>query len=105
VDTDPYGRDVGPRPLDASLEEVSKKLGMHDSRGLGRLFAHWPEIVGPAMAEHVQPVRLDHETLVVSVDRPAWGTQVRHLGEDLLDLVAERTGMARPLRLEVRVRP
>jgi predicted nucleic acid-binding Zn ribbon protein len=56
------------------------------------------------MAEHVQPIRLDHEALVVSVDHPAWATQVRHLGEDLLDLVAERTGLARPLRVEVRVR-
>jgi predicted nucleic acid-binding Zn ribbon protein len=104
MDPDPYKRDVGPRPLEDSLGAVSKKLGMEDSRGLGRLFAHWAEIVGPAMAEHVQPVRLDQETLVVAVDHPAWATQVRHLGEDLLDRVAERTGMARPLRVEVRVR-
>ena len=53
----------GPRPLDASLDAVSRQLGMRDSRGLGRLFAHWPEIVGPAMADHVQPIRLDRECL------------------------------------------
>jgi predicted nucleic acid-binding Zn ribbon protein len=104
VDEDPYGKDTGPRPLDASLDAVSKKLGVGDSRGLGRLFAHWPEIVGTGMAEHVQPVRVDQEALVVSVDHPAWATQVRHLGQQLLDLVAERTGMARPVRVEVRVR-
>ncbi len=104
MDPDPYQRDVGPRPIEASLDAVSKKLGMEDSRGLGRLFAHWTEIVGAAMSEHVQPIRLDREALVVSVDHPAWATQVRHLGDDLLDRIAERTGLARPHRVEVRVR-
>jgi len=77
---------------------------MVDSRGLGRLFAHWPEIVGPSMAEHVKPVRLDAEALVVTVDHPAWATQVRHLGAGLLDRIATEAGVERPGRLEVRVR-
>ena len=47
------------------------------------------------MAGHVQPIRLDSEALVVSVDHPAWATQVRRLGDELLDRVAEETG-ARP---------
>ncbi len=96
--------DGGPRPLGTSLEAVTRRLGMHDARGLGRLFARWPEIVGAAMAGHVQPIRLDERALVVGVDHPAWATQVRHLGETLLDRVAEETGAARPARLEVRVR-
>ncbi|MGP0107722.1 MAG: DUF721 domain-containing protein [Acidimicrobiales bacterium] len=98
------GGDHGARPLDASLDAVSQRLGMRDSRGLGRLFSQWEEIVGPAMAGHVQPVRLDAEALVVSVDHPAWATQVRYLGDELLDRVAEQAGVERPGRLEVRVR-
>jgi predicted nucleic acid-binding Zn ribbon protein len=98
------GRDGGPRSLETSLEAVTRRLGMHDARGLGRLFARWPEIVGPAMAGHVQPLRLDEHSLVVSVDHPAWATQVRRLGDTLLDRVAEETGASRPPRLEVRVR-
>ena len=77
---------------------------MRDPRGLGRLFAEWPAIVGPAMADHVQPIRVDAEALVVSVDHPAWATQVRRLGNELLDRVVNETGVERPNRLEVRVR-
>jgi predicted nucleic acid-binding Zn ribbon protein len=55
------------------------------------------------MAEHVRPVRLDAESLVVSVDHPAWATQVRRMGDQLLDRVAEETGADRPSRVEVRV--
>ncbi|HEX3980817.1 MAG TPA: DUF721 domain-containing protein [Acidimicrobiales bacterium] len=96
--------DHGPRPLDASLEAVSERLGMTDGHGVGRLFARWPDIVGPALAEHVQPVRLDRQALVVVVEHPAWATQVRRLGEALLDRVAEECAVARPVRVEVRVR-
>ena len=100
----PGDRDPGPRPIDASLDAVSKRMGLPDSRGLGRLFAHWDRIVGEAMAGHVQPVRLDGEVLVVSVDHPAWATQVRLLGDELLDRVAEEAGVSRPARVEVRIR-
>jgi predicted nucleic acid-binding Zn ribbon protein len=97
-------RDGGPRPLGPSLDEVSKKLGVDDARGLGRLFAHWEEIVGPALAEHVQPLRVDRDRLVVSVDHPAWATQVRHLSAELLDRVTREAGLPRPACVEVRIR-
>ena len=99
-----YERERGPHSLETSLDAVARQLGLKDPRGLGRLFAEWPAIVGPAMAGHVQPIRLDSDALVVSVDHPAWATQVRRLGDDLLDRVADGTGIARPHRLEVRVR-
>ena len=97
-----HGR--GPRRLEASLDAVTSQLGLRNSKGLGQLFARWPEIVGEAMAGHVKPIRLDSQALVVSVDHPAWATQVRALGDSLLDRVVEETGAARPQRLEVRVR-
>lgn len=94
----------GPRRLESSLDAVTRQLGLKDAKGLGRLFASWPEIVGAAMAGHVQPIRLDSEALVVSVDHPAWATQVRGMGDALLDRVVDETGAPRPARLEVRVR-
>lgn len=102
----PRGRsgERGPKPLDDSLDRVSRQLGLEGSKGLGAVFARWEEIVGPAMAEHVQPFRLDAESLVVTVDHPAWATQIRHLSDPLLDRIAEQAGVNRPLRLDVRIR-
>jgi predicted nucleic acid-binding Zn ribbon protein len=99
----PHRRDSEPRPLDSSLDALSKRLGLEGAQGLGRLFAGWADIVGPAMAEHVRPVRIDASSLVVAVDHPAWATQVRRLGDTLLDRVAVHAGVSRPERLEVRV--
>lgn len=95
--------DRGPQPLNASLDALSDRLGAQGARELGRLFSRWDEIVGSAIAAHVRPVKLDNQALVVSVDHPAWATQVRYLGDDLLDRVAEVTGTTRPSRLDVRV--
>ena len=100
----PRDGEGGPRPLGASLDEVSRKLGIGGSRGVGRLFDRWAAIVGPQMAAHVHPVRVDRASLVVSVDHPAWATQVRHFGSALLDRVVDETGLPRPDRLEVRIR-
>jgi predicted nucleic acid-binding Zn ribbon protein len=97
-------REGGPRPVGTSLDEVSRRLGLRDARGIGRLFTNWEGLVGAAMALHVQPVRLDAEALVVAVDHPAWATEVRQLGEELLDRVSEETGAPRPRRMEIRVR-
>jgi predicted nucleic acid-binding Zn ribbon protein len=96
--------DRGPTPLDASLDTVSRQLGLDGPKALGAIFSRWEEIVGPTMAEHAQPFRLDADCLVVTVDHPAWATQIRHLSETLLDRIAERTGTTRPSRLEVRIR-
>ena len=98
-----HRRDSEPRPLDGSLEALSKQLGLEGALGVGRLFAGWTEIVGEAMAEHVQPVRIDRSALVVTVDHPAWATQVRRLGDTLLDRVSAHAGIERPERLDVRI--
>lgn len=101
---DPYGVDPGPRRLHPSLDAVSRSLGMRDAQGLAWLFAHWEDLVGPAIASHVTPVRLDADVLVVAVDHPAWATHVRQLGDDLLNRVGEESGLGRPHRLEIRIR-
>ena len=98
-----HRRNSEPRPLEGSLEALSRRLGLEGAVGVGRLFAGWSDIVGPAMAEHVRPLRMDATALVVSVDHPAWATQVRRLGDTLLARASEYAGGERPARLEVRV--
>lgn len=99
----PHRRNSEPRTIDGSLEALSKRLGLEGAQGVGKLFSGWSEIVGEAMAEHVQPVRIGRTALVVTVDHPAWATQVRRLGDTLLDRVTAIAGVERPDRLEIRV--
>jgi len=53
------------------------------------VMARWPAAVGPAVAAHCRPVRLEDDgTLVVAADSAAWATQLAYLRGTLLDKLA-----------------
>jgi predicted nucleic acid-binding Zn ribbon protein len=98
-------RSDGPVPLAESLGALSDRLGVGQVDVVTVVFSRWEELVGPAVASHVQPQRIDGATLVVIADHPAWATQLRHLAPEILARVAEVCAPAPgPERLEIRVR-
>lgn len=102
------GADRGPQPLAAGLDAVIQGLAppsrpAPSATTWGTVFSRWDDVVGPAVARHAQPLRLEAGVLVVAVDQPAWATQVRTLGPRILATIADLTG--EPLeRMEVVVR-
>ena len=72
------------------------------ARQLSGVFGRWADAVGPAVAEHVQPLRFDDGVLTVGVDDPAWATQMRLLESSVRERLAEVAGV-QVERLEVRV--
>jgi predicted nucleic acid-binding Zn ribbon protein len=101
-------REDDPMPLGRSIDRVVRSLQGATApeagamRALGGVFGRWEEIVGPAVAAHVRPIRLDRARLVVEVGDPAWATQIRLLSDRVRQRVAEVTGTAVET-LEVRV--
>ena len=82
----PDARPVGPdpRPLAAAAEALIGRRGWAKRLHGARVHEHWPTIAGPALAEHVEPVRLHGGVLVVRASSPAWATQLRFLSTELL---------------------
>jgi predicted nucleic acid-binding Zn ribbon protein len=70
---------------------------------LSAVFAHWSELVGDVVAAHAQPHSLVKGRLIVSVDSPAWATQLRLLAGELLDRLADRIGPGQVAAVELRV--
>ena len=62
----------------------------------------WDDVVGEAIAAHVQPVRLADGVLVVEVDEPAWATQFRFLADGVRERLAADVGVIVE-RIDVRV--
>jgi predicted nucleic acid-binding Zn ribbon protein len=86
------------------LGEVASHMGAGKAEVVGSVFGRWDEIVGPAVAAHVRPVRVEGSTLIVSADHPAWATQLKHLAPDILARLSEVCGPQHALdRLDVRV--
>jgi predicted nucleic acid-binding Zn ribbon protein len=89
-----------PVPLTESIDGVVCSLqggvrrGAGEARAIGGVFGRWNEIVGDAVAAHVQPIRLDRGRLVVEVSDPAWATQMRLLTDRVRQRVRDVTGTA-----------
>lgn len=97
------GRD--PEPLAGSLDRLARRCGVPSTDALSAVFARWPEVVGPTAAEHSRPVSLSGRVLVVAVYEPAWATELRYLGGEVLRRLEEVAGGPVADRLELRVRP
>jgi predicted nucleic acid-binding Zn ribbon protein len=83
---------------------VSERLGTGPAGAVGTIFGRWQEIVGPAIASHVRPLRLEGDTIVVGADHPAWATQIRQLAPEILARVRDAYGQDdAPVQLKVRV--
>ena len=67
------------------------------------LHAQWPELVGPAVAAHVRPLRVRDGVLVVAVDDPLWASEMRWLGDDLRRKINAALNDDSITRIEVRV--
>ncbi|MCB0979299.1 MAG: DUF721 domain-containing protein [Ilumatobacter sp.] len=97
-----------PIRLGDSLHQVVRGLrpegaaAAASASAIGGVFGKWEAAVGPAVAAHVTPVKLDGTTLVVQVDDPAWATQLRFLEATVRERLAEVAG-AQVDHLDVRV--
>lgn len=91
-----------PVPISESLDAVMRSLRGTDRVQIGGVFGRWEDAVGPAVAAHVRPVRLDQAVLTVETDDPAWATQVKFLASTIIARLDE-VARVRVERVEVRV--
>jgi hypothetical protein len=78
------------RRVGESLESVARQLGLGSPSLIASVFGDWSAVVGPVLAAHSRPERLHEGELTISVDEPAWATEVRFLSGDIITRVNER---------------
>ena len=84
------------------VDRVLRHLGAPSRDVVTAVFERWREIVGDRLAAHAEPVAVSDGHLVVRVDDPAWGNQLRWLERDVLQRLADVTGAGGVVGLEVR---
>jgi predicted nucleic acid-binding Zn ribbon protein len=89
--------------LQGQLSKLLASLGSDDADSVRGVFGAWNDLVGDAVAAHVQPVKLDKSTLVVEVDDPHWATEMRFLEASLCANISQHTSTP-VTSLEVRVK-
>jgi predicted nucleic acid-binding Zn ribbon protein len=87
----------GPDPRDpqlfgAVLERLMKARGWEKPKAEATVFGAWEKVVGPDIAKHSRPVKLDAGVLTVEAESTAWATQMRMLAASLLKRIAAEVG-------------
>ena len=92
-----------PRPAKASLDAIANKLGAPKASALAAVFDRWADIVGDGIAAHTRPRTLRKGVLVIAVDDPAWATEIRSRGGEIVARCAAVAGAETVAKIEVRV--
>ena len=90
-------------PIGTALDQLLRQRGMEETLVFGRVLDCWEEVVGSEVARQVRPQLIRGRELIVSVDHPAWATELELAGSAVLSRLAEKLGETAPQRLSVRV--
>lgn len=96
-----------PERLRDLLGGMGSQLGLGSPAEVGRVWAHWREIVGPSIAEHADPTSLREGVLRVRADSPAWATEIGYLGAEIQTRINDsvRSHLVDEVRVWVGPRP
>jgi predicted nucleic acid-binding Zn ribbon protein len=81
-----------PVPITDSLRAVAARQGWERTLQAAGIAARWDELVGPHIAAHCRPERLEGSTLTCVAESTAWATQIRLLSRQLLGRLAAELG-------------
>jgi predicted nucleic acid-binding Zn ribbon protein len=81
-----------PQPFGAVLARLVKARGWQRPAAEATVFGAWERVVGPDVAEHCRPVKLEGGELTVEAESTAWATQLRLLAGSLLQRIAAEVG-------------
>jgi predicted nucleic acid-binding Zn ribbon protein len=83
------------------LARLVQVRGWQKPAAEAKLFGLWSTVVGPELAGHSKPVKLEDGELTIEADSTAWATQIRLLAAKLMARIAGELGPGVVTRLNV----
>ncbi|WP_018349175.1 DUF721 domain-containing protein [Longispora albida] len=81
-----------PQLLGSLLGKLIKSRGWQRPSAEARVFGEWSRVVGPEIAAHCKPVKLDNGELTIEAESTAWATQLRLIAAKLVAQIGRETG-------------
>lgn len=92
-------------PVAKLVEPLLRALRLDDQFRMGRLETEWPSIMGPAVAVHTRPGRLNGNELVVFVDSSVWLSELYRSRAQMLVNLQKAFGKTRIRSLRLQIDP
>ncbi|WP_318010360.1 DciA family protein [Corynebacterium poyangense] len=74
------------------LDSLIHSEGWAPKLARGWVMEHWPDLVGPKIAEHTTVEMFKETTLIISCDSTAWASNLRLMQKKILQNIAEKVG-------------
>jgi predicted nucleic acid-binding Zn ribbon protein len=87
--SEPFAPGRDPRPLGATIDQLSAQLGWTGPLSQADLLTTWRDIAGDETAKHSEPIAIEGGVLQVRCESTAWATQLRLMRQQLLARIAE----------------
>lgn len=78
--------------LEAALKKALATPALRRQMSVVEIAAPWEELVGAAVAQHVQPASLEKGVLVLQTDSSVWRQQISLMRTEILEKVRGRFG-------------
>jgi predicted nucleic acid-binding Zn ribbon protein len=59
------------------MPRVLRRIGAPSPVTMAVVFTRWADVAGEVLARHVEPLRIDGSTLLLTADHPTWATRAR----------------------------
>ena len=76
-----------PTLISSVLSNLIEERDWNSGLAEGTLFATWPQVVGPEIAQHTTPLSMLDGPLLVQCSSTAWATQLNLVGVSLLETI------------------
>ncbi|WP_245627324.1 DUF721 domain-containing protein [Kribbia dieselivorans] len=100
--TTPMDGTRDPHLLGDQLDRLVSDRGWKVDVAVGSVMGRWPEIVGPDVAAHCQPVTFEAGVLTVRAESTSWATQIRLLASSILARLETEIGPGAVTELRVK---
>lgn len=94
-----------PQPVGVAVERLIEDQGWQRESTVAVLMADWSQVVGPGLADHLQPLSFADGELVCQAESTAWATQVRLLLPQLHRMIDDRVGRGVVSRIRIQGPP
>jgi hypothetical protein len=94
-----------PVRLGDSIAAVSAELGLPEHDRVSAFVTAWPDVVGPAVAQHARIRTVRDGVCTIAVDGAPWATQLRYLEAQVVERAAGLAGPGLVTSLKIVVEP
>ncbi|HOO55547.1 MAG TPA: DUF721 domain-containing protein [bacterium] len=87
-----YARKGQLKGISRVIEQIREQYRFDEKREYSEAVKDWENIVGPDLAKHTKPIKIENGSLVIGVEGSAWSQEISFMKNAILQKINTRLG-------------